>query len=531
MANSVIIKRISQYGATSETGKSAQYSVELSAAPMDASAPVSISFTSDNTKEGVLLNPTLTFSTSNWNTPQTLVIQGVDDYLDDGAIAYNVTGKISTTDLTYNRVTVPLISLLNLDDNLDAPLVQHGTDDVDYMQGKNGADRLYGGYEQDQIKGGRGDDKIYGEQDDDRLLGEDGNDKVYGGYDDDLCDGGNGSDSLFGEQGVDTLVGGAGADYLDGGIENDSMVGGVGNDTYVVDSTSDVVNDQGASTDVDTVVVMNVTSYTLGASMENAVVHDAIATKVVGNTANNGITGNDAKDTLDGGLGNDNLNGGAGNDSLAGGAGADTLAGGAGNDTLRGGAGVDLADFATSKVNVKIDLATGKVTGLGNDIIFDIEDATAGSGNDTLTGNDASNDLTGGAGRDTLSAGAGDDTLVGCSDQINGGRGEIDQLTGGAGKDVFDLANSSGTFYDDGSTTNAGTSDYVLITDFTVGSDKLELKGAASGYYFAPSTVAGVTGIGLWAEQGTVDELVAIVQSTTTITTTTSISTNYAVFR
>jgi len=531
MANSVIIKRLSLYGATSETEKQAKYSVELSAAPMDASAPVSIAFTSDNTKEGIVLNSTLNFTTANWNTPQTLVIQGVDDYLDDGAIAYNVTGKITTNDLTYNRVPGPLISLTNLDDGLDVPLNLHGTNDVDYMQGNNGADRLYGGYEQDQIKGGRGDDKIYGEQDDDRLFGEDGNDKVYGGYDDDLCDGGKGGDSLFGEQGTDTLVGGAGDDYLDGGIENDSMVGGIGNDTYVVDSTKDVINDQGATTDVDTVVVMNVTSFTLGSNLENAVVHDAIATKILGNTSNNGITGNEAKDTLDGGAGNDKLDGGLGNDSLVGGSGTDTLTGGAGNDTLRGGEGVDLADFATSKVAVKIDLSTGKVTGLGNDIIFDIEDATAGSGNDTLTGNDKANDLTGGAGRDTLNAGAGDDTLVGCVDETNGGRGETDQLTGGAGADVFDLASSFGCFYDDGNTTNRGTSDYVLITDFTYGVDKLELTGSASGYYFAASTVSGVAGMGVWAEQGNVDELVAIVQSTTTITTTTSISASYAVYR
>jgi hypothetical protein len=60
---------------------------------------------------------------------------------------------------------------------------------------------------------------------------------------------------------------------------------------------------------------------------------------------------------------------------------------------------------------------------------------------------------------------------------------------------------------------NAGRNDYVLITDFTVGQDKLQLDGAAAKYYIGASGVAGVSGSGLWAEQGTTDELIAIVRS------------------
>lgn len=58
-----------------------------------------------------------------------------------------------------------------------------------------------------------------------------------------------------------------------------------------------------------------------------------------------------------------------------------------------------------------------------------IENATTGSGDDHITGNDAANQLNGGAGDDTLLGGVGDDILT-------GGSG-ADTLTGGSGADRF----------------------------------------------------------------------------------------------
>ena len=124
-----------------------------------------------------------------------------------------------------------------------------------------------------------------------------------------------------------------------------------------------------------------------------------------------------------------------------------------------------------------------------------------------------SSSLNGGAGTDNLNGGAGTDTLAGCFYGANGGRGEIDTLVGGTGNDIFQLGWASGQFYDDGNASNAGRTDYVLITDFTVGQDKLQLDGAAAGYYLAASGVTGVTGTGLYAEQGATDELIAIIRS------------------
>jgi serralysin len=74
-----------------------------------------------------------------------------------------------------------------------------------------------------------------------------------------------------------------------------------------------------------------------------------------------------------------------------------------------------------------------------------IENATGGSGRDTIIGNDVSNVLIGNGDTDNLSGGAGDDTLVGGdgSDTLDGGTG-IDTLTGGVGSDTFVYAAGAG---------------------------------------------------------------------------------------
>ncbi len=520
----IIIDRVSQVAAVSEAGKVAEYSVYLSSPPASVD-PVTIRFTSSDLTEGRVQNPVLTFDQSNWDQPQSLFIQGVDDYDDDGSTAFNVTGRIETLDLTYNRVSVPAISLVNLDDGWDVKLNLKGTDDVNYLVGRNGDDRIYGYGDQDDLKGGRGNDTLNGGEDDDRLYGQLGNDKLYGGADQDLLDGAEGDDRLFGEQGLDTLLGGAGNDWLDGGVEEDSMIGGAGNDTYYVDLQSDVISEAAdASGGVsDTVVVQQyIFAYNLPAGIENAAIAGFGETSLVGNAANNGLKGNDSKNVLDGGAGSDDLAGGGGNDSLLGGAGNDEIAGGAGNDTIRGGAGVDCADFAAAGGALTINLQVGKATGEGSDLLFDIENICSGKGDDVLTGSAGTNEIEGGAGSDNINAGAGNDTLTGCADTANGGRGEKDKLSGGAGADVFALGWEGGVYYNDASLTSTGTSDYALITDFTVGVDSLVLDGAASNYYVGAS-VAGVTGYGIYLEQGKTDELVAVIQSTTTITVSNTI--------
>ena len=89
-----------------------------------------------------------------------------------------------------------------------------------------------------------------------------------------------------------------------------------------------------------------------------------------------------------------------------------------------------------------------------------IEVAIGGSGNDTLIANDFGCTLKGGGGRDTLVGGAGNDTLI-------GGTG-IDTLTGGGGADTFVFAAGD---------SSAASGQHDLITDFTSGTDQIDLSG------------------------------------------------------
>ena len=88
-----------------------------------------------------------------------------------------------------------------------------------------------------------------------------------------------------------------------------------------------------------------------------------------------------------------------------------------------------------------------------------IENASSGSGNDSLFGNAAANRLVSGAGNDRIDGGAGNDTLV-------GGLG-TDTLTGGAGADLFQFVSNGD------SPVGLGRD---VITDFQQGSDKIDLS-------------------------------------------------------
>ncbi|MDP3860013.1 MAG: M10 family metallopeptidase C-terminal domain-containing protein [Phaeovulum sp.] len=184
------------------------------------------------------------------------------------------------------------------------------------------------------------------------------------------------------------------------------------------------------------------------------------------------VDGGAGNDTLEGGEGDDLLLGGAGNDSIIGGTGADLLDGGAGNDTLIGGEGNDLLRG-----------------GGGNDLLQGGDDADrlfGGDGDDTLQG-DAGNDwLEGGAGADLIQGGAGSDQLFGGAgnDTLIGGAG-FDILTGGLGADSFVFAPG-----------DSGTAEAApdLITDFTPGEDRIDLRAFGQGSFIGASAFAGIAG-------------------------------------
>jgi Ca2+-binding RTX toxin-like protein len=89
-----------------------------------------------------------------------------------------------------------------------------------------------------------------------------------------------------------------------------------------------------------------------------------------------------------------------------------------------------------------------------------------------INGTNTANTLNGGAENDSISGLAGNDTINGGAgnDTINGGPG-IDVMTGGAGADVFVFASGDG----------GNVEPHDRITDFQVGTDRLQLPGAIIG--------------------------------------------------
>ncbi len=171
-----------------------------------------------------------------------------------------------------------------------------------------------------------------------------------------------------------------------------------------------------------------------------------------------------------GGSGNDVITGNAANNTLSGGAGNDTLNGGAGADRLDGGSGIDTLSYVGSNAGVTVNLATRTATGghATGDVITGFENLTGSSYADILTGSIGANTLSGGAGNDTLNGGAGNDIL-------NGGA-RIDALTGGTGADtfVFQFGQSILSAMD-------------RITDFAIGTDKIDLLTAGGAAMAAPA--------------------------------------------
>ncbi len=106
--------------------------------------------------------------------------------------------------------------------------------------------------------------------------------------------------------------------------------------------------------------------------------------------------------------------------------------------------GRDTFDASGRTRDVTLILKAGKFSSFDatDDVLITygtrIENATGGSGNDTLSGNAANNTLKGGTGGDTLLGQAGKDTLMGQagSDTLKGHKGN-DTLLGGAGRDTL----------------------------------------------------------------------------------------------
>nr|WP_199248964.1 Calx-beta domain-containing protein [[Phormidium] sp. ETS-05] len=101
---------------TTEAGGTSSFEVHLTSQP---TANVAINLNSSNTAEGTIDKNSLTFTATNWNTPQTVTITGVDDLVDDGNIAYNIiTAATTSTDAKYNGINADDVAVSNTDNDI-----------------------------------------------------------------------------------------------------------------------------------------------------------------------------------------------------------------------------------------------------------------------------------------------------------------------------------------------------------------------------------------------------------------------------
>lgn len=100
---------------TTEAGGTAAFTVRLNTMP---SASVSIGLSSSDLTEGTVSPASLTFTTGNWATPQTVTATGVNDAVADGTQPYFVvTAPASSTDGTYNSLDALNVSITNTDND------------------------------------------------------------------------------------------------------------------------------------------------------------------------------------------------------------------------------------------------------------------------------------------------------------------------------------------------------------------------------------------------------------------------------
>lgn len=106
---------------TTEAGSTTSFTVVLTSQP---TANVTTMLASSDTTEGTVSPASLTFTMSNWATPQTVVITGVDDSLADGSVPYVITtSATSSADALYNAIDPSDVMVTNTDNEMASIVV------------------------------------------------------------------------------------------------------------------------------------------------------------------------------------------------------------------------------------------------------------------------------------------------------------------------------------------------------------------------------------------------------------------------
>ncbi|MFZ1468667.1 MAG: M10 family metallopeptidase C-terminal domain-containing protein [Paracoccaceae bacterium] len=167
--------------------------------------------------------------------------------------------------------------------------------------------------------------------------------------------------------------------------------------------------------------------------------------------------------------------------------------------TVIDGGGIDTFDFHSDTRNQRIDLRAETVSDVYGDLGTltiargtVIERLLAGSGNDTLTGNDAANTISGNGGNDVITGNAGNDTLNGGDggDTLNGGVGNDHLFGGSTNADIRDVIyGGDGNDNIDGGAgnddLNGGNDNDTVIgglgSDTVIGNDGNDVLGGSGG--------------------------------------------------
>ena len=121
-------------GNTDESGATAEFTIALASKPTD---DVEISVASDDATEADVSPVVLIFAPANWNTPQIITVTGVDDDVTDGDISYAILLAAISSDMAYDGMNPPDITLINLDDE-DVPPAGTGGDNGNGGGGNGG---------------------------------------------------------------------------------------------------------------------------------------------------------------------------------------------------------------------------------------------------------------------------------------------------------------------------------------------------------------------------------------------------------
>ena len=324
-----------------------------------------------------------------------------------------------------------------------------GDGGVNVLNGDAGNDTINGRGGADTMNGGAGNDILFVDDAGDVVMeavGEGGNDRVATNTNYALTAGaevelftttataGTAAINLTGNAFAQTIIGNAGDNVIsDGGLGgDDTMRGLAGNDTYIVNNFNPTIIEVAGEGTNDRVATS--VNFALAAGLDI----ELFTTTSTGSTKTLSLTGNELAQTI---IGN------AGVNALRSGTGApDILRGLGGNDTYwiynTGDQIVETSGQGTDRVVTFVDYALGA----GDSIERMQTDATAGTSNINLTGNELAQTIIGNAGDNVIS---------------DGGLGGDDTMRGLAGNDTYIVNNFNPTIIE---VAGEGTNDRVATS-------------------------------------------------------------------